>query len=398
MADLAELRPRQRRATPALRPFALPEPLQKLLDRGLAELVQPFKGITTDGTVIPGLFPLQRTGISLAPLAEAALAFLALLSPEQRAVTLLGLETEAWRKWQNMHPFMVRHGLCLEHLTGAQREAALGLLRASLSAAGFESARNVMKLNEHIKEITGRAEEYGEWFYWISIMGTPSAEGPWGWQIDGHHLIVNCFVLGDQLVLTPNFLGSEPVAARSGKYAGTRVFESEEAKGFSLMRAFDPEQRAKATIGAQLPFDVFGTAFRDNLQMPYQGIRHEELSKEQRELLLSLIGVYVGRMRPGHAEIRYDEVKRHLAETYFAWIGGCDDASPFYYRIQSPVILIEFDHQPGIALDNDQPSRNHIHTLVRTPNGNDYGKDLLRQHYERFDHSHPHSAHRLGRA
>jgi hypothetical protein len=31
--------------------------------------------------------------------------------------------------------------------------------------------------------------------------------------------------------------------------------------------------------------------------------------------------------------------------------------------------------------------RTHIHTVVRTPNGNDYGKDLLRQHYASFDHS-----------
>jgi len=58
-----------------------------------------------------------------------------------------------------------------------------------------------------------------------------------------------------------------------------------------------------------------------------------------------------------------------------------------YYRIRTPVILVEFDHQRGIALDNDQPSRDHIHTVVRTPNGNDYGKDLLRQHHARFDHS-----------
>jgi Protein of unknown function (DUF3500) len=68
---------------------------------------------------------------------------------------------------------------------------------------------------------------YSEWFYWISIFGTPSPEQPWGWQIDGHHLNVNCFVLGDQLVLTPGFIGSEPVLARSGKYAGTRVFAVE---------------------------------------------------------------------------------------------------------------------------------------------------------------------------
>jgi hypothetical protein len=57
-----------------------------------------------------------------------------------------------------------------------------------------------MKLNEHALEITGKPEEYGEWFYWVSVFGTPSASEPWGWQIDGHHLNVNCFVLGDQLV------------------------------------------------------------------------------------------------------------------------------------------------------------------------------------------------------
>jgi hypothetical protein len=29
---------------------------------------------------------------------------------------------------------------------------------------------------------------------------------------------------------------------------------------------------------------------------------------------------------------------------------------------------------------SDRHTRDHIHTIVRTPNGNDYGKDLLRQH------------------
>jgi hypothetical protein len=64
----------------------------------------------------------------------------------------------------------------------------------------------------------------------------------------------------------------------------------------------------------------------------------------RRERLEALLGTYVGRIRPGHAEIRYAEVKRHLGETHFAWIGPFDDTSPFYYRILSPVILVEFDH------------------------------------------------------
>jgi hypothetical protein len=70
-------------------------------------------------------------------------------------------------------------------------------------------------------------------------------------------------------------------------------------------------------------------------------------------------------------------------------MGACEEDSVFYYRVHSPVLLIEFDHQRGVALDNDEPSRQHIHSVVRTPNGNDYGKDLLRQHHEQFDHSRP---------
>jgi hypothetical protein len=56
----------------------------------------------------------------------------------------------------------------------------------------------------------------------------------------------------------------------------------------------------------------------------------------------------------------------------------------FYYRIHGPVVFIEFDHQGPIALGGPRnvPTRRHIHSVVRTPNGNDYGKDLLRQHYE----------------
>jgi hypothetical protein len=68
-------------------------------------------------------------------------------------------------------------------------------------------------------------------------------------------------------------------------------------------------------------------------------------------------------------------------------LGRVDEHGVFYYRVHSSVILIEFDHQRGIALDNDAPSRQHIHTVVRTPNGNDYGMDLLRQHRQQFDHS-----------
>ncbi len=395
--DILPFKPRNRRPGNALKAAPLPETLQRMLDRGKVEMASPFRGITTNGEPLPDLYRLAKTGCSLQGVVDAATAFLNGLKPEQRAQANFDLGSEYWRAWHNMHNFLIRHGASLEECDGEQRALAMAVVRESMSAAGFGLARDIMRLNEHIGEITGRPGDFSEWYYWLSIMGTPSATEPWGWQLDGHHLIINCFILGDQMVLTPNFMGSEPVYASFGKYKGTRVLQTEEAQGHGLMSGLAAEQQSKARIGMELPFDVYGTAFNDNLALPYQGIPYAEMTAEQRDRLWALINTYVGRVRPGHAEIRLDEVKRHIEQTHFAWIGACDATSPFYYRIHNPVVLIEFDHQPGIALDNDFPSRHHTHTLIRTPNGNDYGKDLLRQHYRQFDHARADSAHRQGK-
>ena len=386
----AGFKPRLRPPTSARTPATeATDFLRKYATDAEAAVAEPFTGITADGTVVPGLVRLEMTGVSTRPIRDAAEAFLASLAPAQRASALFPVESDAWRRWSNIHPWVMRHGVCLDALAPAQRDWGVALLRASLSAPGFDVARDVMRLNETIREITGKDDEYGEWLYWLSIFGTPSPDAPWGWQIDGHHLIVNCFVLGDQVVLTPMFMGSEPTATETGKYAGTRVFEAEERSGLTLVRSLSAGQRDKTILAPELPGELFTVAFRDNLELRYAGIRYGDLGTAQQRLLLDLLETYVGRIRPGHDRIRTEEVTRHLADTHFAWIGSTDEESVFYYRVHSPVILVEFDHQRGIALDNDEPSRNHIHTIVRTPNGNDYGRDLLRQHHAAYDHSRP---------
>ncbi len=371
--------------------------LQRMLVRAKASLAEEFTGITTGGIVRPGLFPVRKTGISLEPILNAARGFLTKLDPLQQRRVSFDLASNEWRSWSNVHPFLMRHGIALHELDSGQRDAALALVSSALSISGFETARDVMRLNEHACELTGLTEEYGEWYYWLSIFGVPSATEPWGWQLDGHHLIINCFILGDQLVLTPQFMGSEPVFAESGKYAGTRLFQPEESVGLAMIQGLSPEQRAKAIIDTRLPGECLTAAYCDNTRMPEEGIRYDDLASTQQETLRDLIRLYVHRIRPGHAERGLEEVFDHLRSTLFAWIGADDDHGPFYYRIYSPVVLIEFDHQPGIIYANDEPSRDHIHTVVRTPNGNDYGKDLLRQHYAQHDHSHPRTAHRRGR-
>jgi hypothetical protein len=358
-------------------------------ERGLAE---PFKGVTTDGKVIPGLFPVRSTGVSTAPVRQAAAGFLAALTPEQRAKTMFPADDPEWRKWMNQH-FYVRQGTSFDEMTEAQREAATGLLRASLSAKGLRLSRDIMRLNHTLGELNNdNFEEYGEWLYWITVMGTPSDKEPWGWQLDGHHLIINYFVMGDQVVMTPTFMGSEPVTARSGRYRGTAVLRDEQRKGLAFVNALNEAQRGKAIIEVSKGRNhAVAEAFRDNLVLDYAGVSGAELTARQKEQLLDLIDEYVRNMRDGHARVKMDEVRRHLNETRFAWIGGTGPDGVFYYRIHSPVILIEFDHQAPTAMRNLErgvPTREHVHTVVRTPNGNDYGKDLLRQHYQRHPHKH----------
>jgi uncharacterized protein DUF3500 len=380
-------------------PTQLSPHFAEMLERADAATNAPFVGITTAGRPTPNPFGLRETGVSTRPIKDAAAALLDSLTAAERATATFPLDDPGWRRWSNVHAFLMRHGVLLESLAPHQRELALAIVKETLSLSGFETTRDIMRLNHTIGEITDSWDQYGEWLYWLSIFGTPSLDEPWGWQLDGHHLNLNCLVVRDQVVVTPMFMGSEPTFAPLGAYAGTRVFEAEEQAALAFMRGLSEAQQRQAVLYRSIrwsevsnprwgPADerIQAGAQRDNARLAYEGLPADGLTRTQRDELLAWIEVYVGRLRPGHDRVRMAEIKAHLDQTNVVWFGGLDDDSTFYYRIHSPVLLIEFDHLRGIALDNDEPERTHIHTIMRTPNGNDYGRDLLRQHYARFHH------------
>src|SRR5262249_18286843 len=159
----------------------------------------------------------------------------------------------------------------------------LALMQAALSDRGFTLARNIMKLNYAIGEITGHWDEYGEFLYWLSVFGEPSAQQPWGWPSRGHPLIITCSVTCAPLVVTPMFMGSERTYASSGKYAGTRTFAAEEQTGLSFARGLTADQRKSAVLfpsilSSELPNGkwhptegrIQGRALRDNLELGYE--------------------------------------------------------------------------------------------------------------------------------
>jgi hypothetical protein len=375
-------------------PVGMAERFRKMSEdaeqKGLAD---PFRGITTNGDVVPGLFQISPSGVSTEPVRNAAERFITSLNNEQLAKTMFPVDDIQWRKWMNQH-FYFRQGISLQEMSETQRDLAFGLMRASLSTRGFELTRNVMRLNEVLGELIDDPIFLGEWLYHITIMGIPSATEPWGWQFSGHHAIVNFFVLGDQIVMTPLFLGSEPVRATSGKYKGVVVLQEEQKEGLDMVRALPGAQQQKAILAfSKTGNNNLTEAFKDNVVLDFAGIRAKDLEDPARRRLRDLAQLYVSNMDDGHARVKMSEVEKHIENTWFAWIGGTQDDSVFYYRIQSPVILIEFDHQRPANLakftkDPNVPTRQHIHCVVRTPNGNDYGKDLLRQHYL----VHPHDA------
>jgi hypothetical protein len=358
----------------------------------IAALAEPFTGVATSSGRVPGLFPIRASGVSTEPIRQAASSFLTTLTPEQQIRTVFAVDAPEWRRWSNVdNGIYVRQGVSLEEMTAEQHDAAFDLLRVSLSARGLRLSRDVMKTDQTLRELNHNILRYGEEKYFFTVMGIPSREEAWGWQLDGHHLVINYFVLGDQVVMTPVFLGGEPVVTESGKYQGNAILQEEQDQGLALLKSLSDDQRTAAILRPDKTVNnILAEANQDNRIVDYAGVSVSVLSTAQQQQLLELVDLFVSNMREGHARVRMDEVERHLDETYFAWIGGTDDDAVFYYRIHSPVILIEFDHQRPVGTRHlrppDVPTRQHIHIVVRTPNGNDYGKDLLRQHLE----AHPH--------
>lgn len=359
---------------------------------GQESLTEPFRGISAGDQIESDLFEIKSTGVSTKPVVDAAKALLAGISPEQRSRTTYKVDDIEWRSWDNRH-FYKRRGVGFDEMNAQQRKLAFGLMEASLSADGLKLSKDIMKLNGTLAELANNFEEYGEWLYWITIMGEPSETEPWGWQIDGHHLIVNYFVLGDQVVMSPVFVGSEPVHATSGKFKGTIVMQKQQNTGVKFMRSLSEAQQQKATLTKiKDQNNAVSQAYKDNIKLDYAGLNAAELSKPSQQELLKVVETFVGTMSEEHAKIKMAEVKKHLDRTWFAWVGGTGDDSVFYYRIHSPVLLIEFDHERRVApFRSTTPSRDHIHAVLRTPNGNDYGKDLLRQHIEQHHSNHGHS-------
>jgi hypothetical protein len=358
--------------------------------------LQEFRGVTEDGTLREGLYPLTPAEpgeeAPVAAMVAAATDLLAALSPEDRARISFPVDAVEWQTWANPEFMQFDTGLRLELQPPQVREKTLALVRASLSPEGYELTSAMMLINGFLGQVVDLQTVLNEWSYNIALYGDPDLRAPWGWQLFGHHAAVNCLVVEGRMQLSPVFLGAEPNEIDAGPHAGTESFTERIDLGLQLMAALTPEQRAQATVYAQMvdpampagrvhPGDErhLAGAFQDNRVIPVEGVRVAELPAAAQRLVMEIAETFVRLLPAGPRAARLREIEAFLGETSFSWIGGHSPGDVFYYRVQSPVLIAELDHHCGVFLDYDTPQPFHIHTVLRTPHGNDYGRAWVRQ-------------------
>ncbi|KAI0411718.1 hypothetical protein F5X98DRAFT_42465 [Xylaria grammica] len=352
-------------------------------------LQEPFKGVTNDGIVRPGLFKIRDEGVPIERIVAAAQAVVDQLTPAQAAKTLLHIDSPEWRTWSNPEFLLSDKGIRLDEVDETLRAAVLAMLEATLSPEGYAKALGAMRVNHFLGELVGAPRVMNEHSYNFALFGAapaPSTTRPWGFSFYGHHLCLSVFLYKTQIVVSPWFTGAEPNVIDAGPHAGTRILDVEERLGLRLMQSLPPELREKATVYKQMKDPAMPRgrwnhddqrhlcgAYRDNRVVPYEGVLVSELDGAQQDLVVQILEQYLLYLPAQARALRLDDARAVFAETYFSWIGGHGDADPFYYRIQSPVVIAEFDHHSGVFLTNAEPAKFHVHTLLRTPNAGDYG-------------------------
>jgi hypothetical protein len=313
-------------------------------------------------------------------MAEAALNYLAALSPDQKAKGTFALQDEERFNWHFVP--RDRKGLSFKELTPAQRNLAHALLASGLSQRGYAKAATIISLEEILKELEqGKGPVRDPELYYLTIFGQPGSQQPWAWRVEGHHLALN-FTVGAKanIAVTPSFFGSNPAEVRSGPRQGLRVLRLEEDLARELVQSLDEEQRKTAVYSSTAPADIITGADRNARQLTPLGLSPAAMNQPQRDLLWALIKEYVYRYRPEIADADLKKIQSAgLDKLTFAWAGPVEPKKGHYYRVQGPSFLMEYD--------NTQNNANHIHTVWRDLES-DFGRDLLREHY---DHGHDHT-------
>jgi hypothetical protein len=298
------------------------------------------------------------------------------LNDEQKGKALIAFDDKERTNWnfvplQDRQKNPTRKGLRFEQMSDEQQESAKALLRAGTSRSGFEKATTIMSLEAILADLEkGGAMVRKPGWYFVTIFGTPSKSGKWGWRIEGHHLSLN-FVIdrGKIVASTPAFFGANPAEIKMGQRKGLRTLPDAEDLAKRLFASLDEGQRKIALHQGQFPEIEQGKPVAHPGEP--KGLPAAEMNEKQRDLLVKLIQSYAERMPPDVAATEMAEVKSAgIDKIHFAFAQAADKpGKPYTYHVQGPTFLIEF---LNIQADSAGNPANHIHSCWRDLKG-DFG-------------------------
>lgn len=316
---------------------------------------------------------------------EAARAFVATLSEDQKKEAAFAFDSEERYSW--FFTPVPRKGLTMKRMTAPQRLAAIALLRTGLSDEGYRKATEIMDMENVLRVVEKRPENDTRRDpdnYFVTIFGDHDGENPWGWRFEGHHISVQFSSLTGRVVgTTPLFFGSNPGEVRAEvPQKGRQILRSETEQAFALLGTLAPDQLKLAILAPQAFTEVVTSNNRKASLERMDGLALSQMTAQQRTLFMQLLETYLNNYHVTLAKQQFDKLqKNNLDSLRFAWAGDMTpqlgDGKGWYYRIHGPTILIEYD--------NSQNDANHIHTVVRDLT-NDFGEDILREHYEKRKH------------
>ena len=323
-------------------------------------------GAALAGVVMLGALLAAKTNdarSSGAQMTDAAQRFLKSLSEEQRAQVSFAYDDPERLNW-NYIP-RPRKGVPLKSLDTAARQAARHLIESGLSSRGYQQAVNVMSLDDTLfllekGDWTARRQRRDPLNYSLTLFGTPSERGTWGWRLEGHHLSLNYTVKDGRVAAsTPEFFGANPALIEAGPGRSVRVLGPLEDLAREIVKTCTAEQ---AVIRAEPPHDIWNTA-RHQPELPQPiGLASSAMTADQRTLLKQLLGEYLKNMP---ADVRADREatidQGGFDKIRLAWWGGLERNEKHAYRLQSPTFLVEYN--------NTQDNANHVHSVWRNAAG-----------------------------
>ncbi len=288
----------------------------------------------------------------------AALRFVESLEAGQREQAVYTFNNEERFRWHWTTPRnFPRNGLPLRDMSAEQKSRATDLLQASLSSMGFKKAINIISLQNDL----GNDPE----LYFITIFGTPGGAEPWGWRWEGHHLSHQFTVVGDQVAMSPFFLGAWPTTTE----AGLRAMAQEEDAALELVNSFGDNERSLVLFQDRpITRHVTQNAAEVGPLDPV-GILYADMTASQQQLTSEIIQTYIGTL-PDHIaasnQARINDAG--LEQIRFGWAGSLDRQRPQYFRLQGPTFLLEYDNTRNGGI--------HIHSVWRDF-AQDFGYHLL---------------------